>query len=152
MLERRSKLLKLSLFIWTKRKGRQLDPHCMITITSKNKDETPLVKYIYIYACVWMKLKFWIDMNWGVQKAGNGDSFGVLYKMAKIFSFSHLIINQDFLSKAPSKIKLKLCEMTKLLPQTKAGKSYPMNFRTLPFSSLIGEMVRRFQKGVPSFL
>lgn len=30
--------------------------------------------------------------------------------------------------------------------------NYPMNLRTLPESSLMGAIVRRFQKGEPSFL
>ena len=52
------------------------------------------------------------------------------------------------------KIEQKQQEKTKRESKNnKKGKETdPINLRTLPVSSLMGEMVSKFQKGVPSFL
>jgi len=38
------------------------------------------------------------------------------------------------------------------MEEKKKVRTNPINLRTFPVSSLMGEIVRRFQKGVPSFL
>ena len=49
--------------------------------------------------------------------------------------------------------KKKQKEKVKTIRKERKGKETdPINLRTLPVSSLMGEMVSKFQKGVPSFL
>ena len=62
--------------------------------------------------------------------------------------------NQCYYGKKRAKtIRKNKKERVKTIRKERKGKETdPINLRTLPVSSLMGEMVSKFQKGVPSFL